>query len=105
LNYKKKNRNIKHNKRIYIAGKVSGLEYMDAYYNFIIAEEQVAQLGEVFNPMKLCKREWTWIECMLVCIFNLIFKCNRIYLQENWKDSRGAKIELFIAILFNKKVL
>jgi hypothetical protein len=89
--------------KIYLAGKVSGLKWEHAYQNFYLAEMANRNRGHIINPMRICKANWSWIRCMIVCIYQLIFKCNRIYLQWNWTESRGAKIEVVVAILTRKE--
>ncbi|MDD2346604.1 MAG: DUF4406 domain-containing protein [Bacteroidales bacterium] len=91
--------------KIYIAGKVSGLTYDIAYQNFLNAETDLKSQGDTINPLRICKSHWSWLRCMIVCIYHLITKCNRIYLLQNWKFSRGAKIEVWFAILFKKEIL
>lgn len=41
---------------------------------------------------------------MIPCIIALL-RCDAILLQPDWIDSKGAKIELSIAILTNKKII
>ena len=89
----------------YIAGKITGLDHADAYKNFRIVEIQLLCNCKTINPMELCSPQWRWWRCMIVCLWNLITKCNRIYLLDNWNESRGAKIEVIVAILFRKEII
>lgn len=97
--------------RIYIAGKVSGLNYNYAWHQFAAAEKHLTSQGrktgkrqKVVNPMVICRKEWSWLRCMIVCLRYLI-QCDTIYLLENWKYSRGAKIEYTIACLLRKNII
>lgn len=91
-------------KKIYIAGRVSGLKYDTVRKNFASAEKHWKELGfEVVNPIKLCKKDWSRLRCMFVCIRNL-WSCDYAYFMPNYKKSRGARIELWFAKKLNKIV-
>lgn len=79
--------------RVYIAGKISGLDYLKARRTFEIAETSLMARGyEVVNPMKLCGENWPWKLCMVVCLLALM-RCRCVCLLPGWETSRGAKIE------------
>ena len=91
--------------KIFISGKISGLHYYYAYHKFATAEKHLERMGyKVVNPMCLCKRDWSWARCMILCLLHLLH-CQSIYMLENWEYSRGAKIEYRIARLLNKKII
>ena len=91
--------------RIYLSGKVTGLNYHYAYRRFLSAEERLTQLGyTVVNPMKLCHRKWPWLRCMAVCLWHLLF-CTDVFMLDNHKYSRGAKIELWLALKLKKNII
>ena len=92
-------------KKIYIAGKVSGLIYDIAYQNFLNAETDLKSQGATINPMRICKAHWSWLRCMIVCVWNLTLMCDRIYILNNWHKSKGARTEVWFAILFGKEIL
>lgn len=92
--------------KIYISGKITGLEYSEAYSNFEKAENTVLQTGnEAINPMKLVpfNPSYDWGDYMKKDI-ELLFTCDAIYMQRNWFKSKGARIELAIAKEFYIKV-
>jgi hypothetical protein len=90
--------------RVYIAGRVTGLEYDDYYFEFYCAEKQLEFKGyEVVNPVRFCKVHWGWKRCMTVCLFHLIFRCNKVYMLAGWEQSRGARIEYKIARMLRYK--
>jgi len=63
--------------------------------------------SKIYSPPELVaklKHKWYW-QCMAIDLYYLIFKSDSIYLLDNWKDSKGAKIELFFALLTRKRVL
>ncbi|MEG1572803.1 MAG: DUF4406 domain-containing protein [Bacteroidales bacterium] len=90
--------------KVYIAGKISGLNPMVAFHRFSFAEFFLAERYKVENPMRFCPRYWGWFRCIVKCIFRLA-RCQKIYLLDNWEQSKGAKIEVLFAILMNKKII
>ena len=86
--------------KIYISGKISGLDHAEAKAKFAAAAEYVRSKGhEAFNPMEgeTAGDNKTWQEYMLADIEQL-FTCDAIYLLSDWMDSRGARIEAAIAM-------
>lgn len=91
--------------KVFISGKVSGMEYYTAFSKFSEAEAILSRIGyEVVNPTKLCRKNWSWIRCMIVCLWHLI-GCKCVYQLDNWQESRGAKIEYKWAKFLGKKIL
>lgn len=46
--------------KIFISGKISGLNYHYAFQRFQAADKRLTQLGfTVVNTMKLCKPHWS----------------------------------------------
>lgn len=91
--------------KVFISGKVSGMEYYTALSKFSEAEAMLSRIGyEVINPTKLCKKNWSWLRCMVVCLWHLLW-CNCVHQLDNWQDSRGARIEYKWAKFLGKKIL
>ena len=91
--------------KVFISGKVSGIEYYVAYQTFANADRQLSSMGyQVINPMKICRKNWSWVRCMAKCLWAITF-CHKIYQLDNWKESRGARIEYKWAKLLNKTFL
>jgi len=85
--------------KVYISGKISGLNFDLVKLRFGRAEYEVlgASDCEVVNPIKRGLPKWMpWFLHMIYDII-LLLGCNAIYMQRNWKDSRGAKIEHWVA--------
>ena len=91
--------------KVFISGKVSGIDYYVAFNKFAEEEAMLSRIGyEVVNPTKLCKKNWSWLRCMAVCLWHLL-RCNCVYQLDNWQDSRGARIEYKWAKFLGKKIL
>jgi hypothetical protein len=94
-------------KKIYLSGKISGLTYEEALSLFEAAEKEALKIAEeVVNPMKLAFELFqpkdldniTWGEYMVNDLHAIMNEgIDSIYMLENWKDSDGANIELFVA--------
>lgn len=98
---KMNNRKIK----VFISGKVSGMPYLVAYGMFANTDRILSKMGyKVVNPCCLCKKDWSWLRCMMVCLWNLVW-CDCIYQLDNWQESRGARIEYKWAKWLGKQVL
>ena len=88
--------------KVFISGRVSGIKYENAKKAFAKREKKLIRVyNEVVNPIKLCKQDWSWLRCMVVCLWNLI-RCDAVYFMRNYTKSKGCKVELFVARLFNK---
>ena len=99
-------------KTIYIAGAVTSdineNGYLHCYQKFENAEKTVAKYfpgAKIYNPMKICKADWGWMRCMIVCLWVLIFKCDIAIFLEDYKTSKGAMIEFRTAANFQKIII
>jgi hypothetical protein len=84
--------------RIYIAGKITGLDEKQTRHKFEKAEALIhASNHEAINPMKHVKgTDVTPKEAMKVCL-PLLWNCDAIYLLDDHIWSEGAKVELAVA--------
>jgi chromosomal replication initiation ATPase DnaA len=84
--------------KVYISGQISGMPIEQAESNFRTAEKEVVAMGhEPVNPFNNgLPHTATWAEHMIKDI-EMLMGCDAIYLQSNWKTSKGARIELNIA--------
>ena len=57
-----------------------------------------------FRIMRHPLEECSWSLCMLVCLWHLT-GCSYIYMLNNWRDSRGARIEHRWATILRKKII
>lgn len=84
--------------KVYIAGKVTGIDIDVAKNNFDLAENKLINQGyQVINPIKLPHdHDKNWESYMKECISELL-KCDFIYMIDGWQSSKGACIEYFIS--------
>jgi hypothetical protein len=84
-------------KKIYIAGKVTGLDYAETSMKFGQHEAELKRQGhDPIVPLNLVDRNDTWNTAMRKCIAALL-TCDQIHMLHDWKESRGAKMEHDIA--------
>lgn len=88
--------------KVYISGKITG----DADYKqkFKTAQNILESAGfEVFNPAELedTVKPWEWY--MKQDIKELM-DCDAILLLKDWKESRGARLEAYIASQLKIKI-
>lgn len=98
--------------KIYLSGKISGLPTNEYTLNFHNATYQslvyagMFNFPDIINPIEIkplfgIKSYWFY---MAADIYHEL-KCTHVAFQKNWIDSRGARIEMIVAILFNKKII
>jgi len=89
-------------KKIYVAGKITGLPWEQVVQKFSEAQREIEALGfEVINPIILVNDPDTgWKDAMIICL-RALSKCHGVYFLPCTIDSRGAKIEMHHAILHN----
>ena len=91
-------------KKIYISGKISGIEN-EAPELFAKAEKELQANGfETVNPMTLNhQHDKSWHSYMKEDV-KALCECDVIYMLSNWTDSKGAIIEHTIAMYLGLKV-
>jgi Asp-tRNA(Asn)/Glu-tRNA(Gln) amidotransferase A subunit family amidase len=84
--------------KIYISGKITGLDENEAFKNFNEAELYLRSQGhEVVNPMTLPhQHDRTWKSYMKEDV-KAMMDCDAVYLLSNFRNSKGAMIERNIA--------
>lgn len=91
--------------KVYISGKIGGLQEEIYLKKFKSAQLILESEGhEAVNPCEIEHEHGkTWEEYML-CDIKALFPCDAILMLDNWQDSKGARIEKFIAEQMSKKV-
>lgn len=81
--------------RIYISGKITGLDIKVAQNYFDTVEEKINAAGHTaVNPMSIIpyNPNWKWEDYMAEDL-RILLPCDAIFMLENWQDSKGARIE------------
>jgi hypothetical protein len=93
-------------KLCYLSGKISGLLHIEYVANFDYASIEAEKLGYLpVNPVRIYDgKNWSWLRFMIADLA-LLARCEAIYLQKNWRDSRGARIERAFARMLRKDVI
>jgi hypothetical protein len=85
-------------KKIYISGKITGIEAQAAQL-FEQAETDIRNAGfEPVNPMKLNHNHDKSWESYMKADLKALLDCDGIFMLNNWTDSKGALIELDLAL-------
>lgn len=95
-------------KKVYISGKISGLE-RDVYLaHFAKAEELLKAQGyKVVNPTKMPPCRWPWLYKLMDYNLTLLYDiwlmmgCDHIYKIPGWRESPGSNIESCAAYHLN----
>ena len=92
-------------KKIYIAGKVTGLPYEETLLKFSAYHLQLMQQGHLaVVPLHLCNKDDAWHIAMRKCIAALC-TCDEIHMLPDWKDSPGATLEHKIATALQIQII
>lgn len=88
--------------KVYISGKITGdADYKKKFQN---AENFLEAAGfEVFNPAKETAPGKSWAFYMRNDIKQLM-DCDAILLLKDWKESKGARLEAYIASQLDIKI-
>lgn len=96
-------------KKIYIAGKVTGLPYDEVKCKFENAKAELFKRHEsiviaVVDPLASVLPDETWPNAMRICI-SLLMRCDAIALLPDWNQSRGATLERQLALTLGMEVI
>jgi nucleoside 2-deoxyribosyltransferase len=93
-------------RKIYIAGKITGLDKEQINANFRIAKLQCIAMGFMpVCPLELeHNHEKTWSAYMKEDMAAML-QCDAVYAQVNWSYSKGATIEINTALSIGMKVI
>jgi len=89
---------------VYISGPMTGVPEHN-YPLFAAEAARLRRLGRVVvSPHELNPDGRNWYLCMAVDLWHL-WRCDTIYLLPGWERSRGARIELAVAILLRLAII
>ena len=78
--------------KVYIAGKITGDDYNMVTDKFLVAETQLSVAGHsVMNPTCL-PLGFSHKDYMHIC-YAMIDVCDAVYFLNDWKMSKGARME------------
>ncbi len=97
--------------KVYISGKISGMDYSVACSFFDNAEAFLIDEGfDTINPTKIThEHDLSW-EMYMKTDVKAMMDCTHIYMLHNWEESRGAIIEhnlakeLGFVMMYNKLI-
>jgi hypothetical protein len=93
-------------KKVYIAGKVTGLPQKEVIEKFEKDERIFREMGfDPVNPIRVVN-DWSmeWKPAMKLCIAALM-QCDYIYLQPDFNNSRGAWKEMELARMVGIEII
>ena len=98
-------------KVIYVSGKITGTSDYVARFS-TVEDKLIAEGYEVLNPVREGKRlehclepeKPTWVQYMKYAIATMM-KADYIYMMSGWKQSKGARLEHFLARALNYNII
>ena len=92
--------------KIYIAGKISGLNRDSVIQKFEAAQKSLVAKGhQVFIPSVLPAYEEVSHEDYLHICYAMIDICDAVYMLSDWQQSKGARLECEYAIEKKKQII
>lgn len=92
--------------KIYIAGKISGLNRSNVIQKFEAAQKSLSKMGhQVFIPCVLPAYEEVSHEDYLHICYAIIDVCDAVYMLSDWQQSEGARLEYEYAIEKKKQII
>lgn len=93
-------------KKVYIAGKISGLTREEAVTKFERAAVQLKAQGyETFVPTALPSYDDVPHENYMHVCYAMIDICDTIFMLKDWQDSKGARLERKYAFDGDKQIV
>lgn len=84
--------------KIYISGKISGTNLTETRKRFASVAKAMKRLGyEPVNPFENGLTEHDTWEAHIVKDIADLLQCKAIYMLQSWQESKGARIEHYIA--------
>ena len=84
--------------KIYISGKISGTNLTETRKRFASVAKVMKRLGyEPVNPLENGLSEHDTWEAHIVKDIATLLQCKAIYMLQGWQESKGARIEHYIA--------
>lgn len=92
--------------KFYIAGKVTGLEKADMFKKFFESGKLLKKDGHlVMSPAVLALNEGFEHEDYMHICYAMIDVCDAVYMQKDWQQSKGTRMELQYAKDWKKQII
>lgn len=93
-------------KKIYIAGKITGEPWQQVVQKFADAKTYLQYIGyQAISPVDLVNdEEANWNDAMKICLRTLI-ECDAAYFLPCWGASKGACIEHYVALKLGLQII
>lgn len=93
------------NRRVYVAGKVTGLPKEQVKTKFNLITSKLNGLGyQVVNPVAITNDVPSWDDALRNDIKKML-ECDELHMLPDWQESRGAQLERDIAIRLGMNVV
>lgn len=82
--------------KIYIAGKISGLEWSEVVAKFKATADALRETGHIaLCPVEMFPENavWDWAEYMLTDLRLIWNHADAVLMLPDWQDSKGARLE------------
>lgn len=92
--------------KVYVAGKVTGLPEDEVFRKFDRSGMTLRKDGHaVMSPAVLVLNEGFEHEDYMHVCFAMIDVCDAVYMQKDWQDSEGARMEREYAAARKKRII
>lgn len=92
-------------RRVYVAGRITGLPKEQVQTKFSNITARLADMGyTVVNPAEALEDERSWKDAVRNDIKKML-ECDEVHLLPDWKESRGAQLERDIALRLGMQVV
>lgn len=92
--------------KIYIAGKITGFSRKEYCEKFSITQHLLQAEGHlVMNPAFVNATDGFEHEDYMHVCYAMIDVCEAVYMQKDWRESKGARLELQYAADHKKKII
>ena len=94
------------NRKIYISGRITGLDITECKKDFALTAQCLAKLGyEPVNPFDNRLPEGSAWEQHMAVDLELLRGCDAIFMKFGWDESRGSRLEHAFAELLGIKIV
>ena len=96
--------------KIFIAGKMEGLDFKTCNYNFLTAKDYIKNQifprtlkCDIYTPVELTLTQYDSVKCLDICL-NKLKQCDHLYLLPNYNESLFAVAAKHVAEALNLNI-